>query len=159
MSFPKQFLWGAASAAYQVEGAYLDDGKGPGIWDALSDGHVKHGDNGNIACDHYYRYKEDVALMKQMGLKAYRFSVSWPRIMPEEHVVNEKGITFYRDLVRELLNAGITPMCTLYHWNLPMWMHEKGGWLCDEISEYFEEYTKVVVEALSDQVSVWMTMN
>ena len=91
MSFSKDFLWGAASAAYQVEGAYNEDGKGMGIWDALSAGHVKHGDNGNVACDHYHRYKEDVALMKQLGLKAYRFSVSWPRIMPEEGCINEKG--------------------------------------------------------------------
>lgn len=159
MGFPKQFLWGAASAAYQIEGAYEEDGKGPGIWDALSDGHVKHGDNGNIACDQYHRYKEDVALMKQMGVKAYRFSVSWPRIMPEEHVVNEKGILFYKNLVQELQNVGIIPMCTLFHWNLPMWIHEKGGWLCDEISGYFEEYTKIVVDALSDKVDFWMTMN
>lgn len=94
MSFSKDFLWGAASAAYQVEGAYNEDGKGMGIWDALSAGHVKHGDNGNVACDHYHRYKEDVALMKQLGLKAYRFSVSWPRIMPEEGCINEKGWSF-----------------------------------------------------------------
>lgn len=159
MSFSKEFIWGAASAAYQIEGAYNEDGKGMGIWDVLSDSHVKHGDNGNIACDHYHRYKEDVALMKKMGLKAYRFSVSWPRIMPEEHKVNQTGLNFYKNLVKELKDAEIIPMCTLFHWNLPMWLHEKGGWLCDEIGEYFEEYTKIVVEALSDQVSIWMTMN
>lgn len=159
MSFSKEFLWGAASAAYQIEGAYDEDGKDLGIWDALSEDHVKHGENGNIACDHYHRYKEDIALMKQMGIKAYRFSVSWPRIMPEEHVVNEKGIRFYKALAEELLKAGIKPMCTLFHWNLPMWMHEKGGWLCEEIAAYFQEYTKVVVEALSDKVQIWMTVN
>lgn len=159
MSFSKDFIWGAASAAYQVEGAYNEDGKGMGIWDALSDGHVKHGDNGNVACDHYHRYKEDVALMKEMGLKAYRFSVSWPRIIPEEGVVNPKGIEFYQNLVQELLDAGIEPMCTIFHWNLPMWIYEKGGWYCEEISDYFAEYTKVVVEALSDKVSYWMTVN
>ena len=159
MSFSEKFLWGAASAAYQIEGAYDEDGKGMGIWDALSDGHVKHGDNGNSACDHYHRYKEDVALMKQMRLKAYRFSVSWPRIMPKEHTVNQKGLDYYRDLVKELLDAGITPMCTLFHWNLPMWLHEKGGWLYEGISDCFAEFTQVVVDALSDQVAVWMTVN
>lgn len=149
MSFSKDFLWGAASAAYQVEGAYNEDGKGMGIWDALSAGHVKHGDNGNVACDHYHRYKEDVALMKQLGLKAYRFSVSWPRIMPEEGCINEKGLEFYGNLVDELLAAGI----------MPMWIHEQGGWLCDKVSDYFAEYVKIVVEALSDRISVWMTLN
>ncbi len=159
MGFPENFMWGAASAAHQVEGAYDEDGKGPGIWDALCEGHVKHGENGNVACDHYHRYKEDVALMKQMGLKAYRFSVSWPRIMPKEGVVNQQGIEFYQNLVQELLDAGIEPMVTLFHWNLPMWLHEMGGWNCDKISDYFEEYTKIVVDALSSKVSYWMTIN
>lgn len=159
MSFSKDFIWGAASAAYQIEGAYNEGGKGMGIWDALSDSHVKHGENGNTACDHYHRYKEDVALMRELGLEAYRFSVSWPRIMPEEHKINQEGVSFYINLVQELISAGITPMCTLFHWNLPMWLHEKGGWLSEEISEYFEEYTRIVVNALSSQVSIWMTMN
>ena len=106
MSFRKDFIWGAASAAYQVEGGYLDDGKGLGIWDALSGGHIAYGDNGNVSTDHYHRYKEDVALMKQLGLKAYRFSVSWPRVIPQEGVVNEKGLQFYLDLIDELLAAG-----------------------------------------------------
>ena len=127
MSFSKDFLWGAASAAYQVEGAWNEDGKGPGIWDALSEGHVVHGENGNVACDHYHRFREDIALMKKIGLKAYRFSVSWPRVVPERGVINEKGLAFYRDLVNELLDAGIRPLCTLYHWDLPMWAHECGG--------------------------------
>lgn len=159
MSFSKDFIWGAASAAHQIEGAYDEDGKGPGIWDALWEGHVNHRENGNIACDHYHRYKEDVAIMKQMQLQAYRFSVSWPRIMPEENKINKRGLEFYQNLVQELLEAGITPMCTLFHWNLPMWLHEKGGWLCDEISDYFESLTEVVTDALSDKVSVWITMN
>lgn len=159
MAFSKKIYWGASSAAYQIEGAYNEDGKGMGIWDALSEGHIKHGDNGNTACDHYHQYKEDIAMMKEMGLTSYRFSVSWPRIMPEEGVVNEKGIAFYQELVKELLKAGIEPMCTLYHWNLPMWLHEKGGWYCDRISDYFKEYTEVVVRALSDQVTYWMTVN
>ena len=159
MGFDQHFLWGAASADYQVEGAYLDDGKGLGIWDALSEGHVKHGDNGNVACDHYHRFREDIALMKQIGLKAYRFSVSWPRVMPEEGRVNGKGVAFYMELVRELTEAGIQPMCTLFHWNLPMWAHEKGGWLWDGISDAFADFARVVVDALSDSVSVWMTLN
>lgn len=159
MSFSNEFLWGAASAAYQIEGAYNEDGKGMGIWDAMSEGHVSHGENGNVACDHYHRYKEDVALMKKMGLKSYRFSVSWPRIMPEEGVVNAKGIQFYQNLVAELVSAGIEPMCTLFHWNLPMWIQEKGGWHYDGISDAFAAYTKVVVAALSDQVVYWMTVN
>ena len=159
MGFDQHFLWGAASAAYQVEGAYLDDGKGPGIWDALSSGHVKHGDNGNTACDHYHRYREDVALMKQIGLKAYRFSVSWPRVMPEEGKISEKGLEFYKNLVSELVSAGIEPMCTIFHWDLPMWAHEKGGWLWDGISDAFAEYARIVRDALSDKVSCWMTIN
>ncbi len=159
MGFDQNFLWGAASADYQVEGAYLDDGKGLGIWDALSEGHVKHGDNGNVACDHYHRFREDIALMKQIGLKAYRFSVSWPRVMPEEGRVNGKGVAFYKELVRELTEAGIQPMCTLFHWNLPMWAYEKGGWLWDGISDAFADFARVVVDALSDSVSVWMTLN
>lgn len=159
MNFPQQFLWGAASSAYQIEGACAEDGKGPGIWDSLSDGHVAHNENGNIACDHYHRYKEDVALMKEIGLKAYRFSISWPRIMPTPGVINEKGIAFYRNLVQELTNAGIEPMCTLFHWNLPMWVHEKGGWHNEEISDDFASYVKIVIDALSDKVRYWMTVN
>ena len=159
MSFPDNFIWGAASCAYQIEGAYDEDGKGPSIWDALSDGHVVHGNSGKTACDHYHHFREDVAMMKELGLKAYRFSVSWPRIIPEEGVVNEKGLDFYRELVDELIKAGITPLCTLYHWDLPMWVHEKGGWLGDSISDDFAEYAEVVVNALSDKVSYWMTFN
>lgn len=159
MSFPKDFLWGAASAAYQIEGAYNEGGKGPGIWDALSEGHIKHGENGNTACDHYHRYQEDVQLMKEMGLKTYRFSVSWPRIMPQEGEINEEGIQFYQNLVSELRAAGIEPLCTLFHWNLPMWIYEKGGWKSETTPEYFAAYAKVVVEALSDKVTYWMTMN
>lgn len=159
MGFSKDFLWGAASAAYQIEGAYQEDGKGLGIWDALSAGHVKHGENGNTACDHYHRYKEDIALMKELGLKSYRFSVSWPRVMPEPGVINEKGVQFYIDLVDEIVKAGIEPMCTIFHWNLPMWAYEWGGWLNEKTAEYFEKYTKAVVDALSDKVTYWMTIN
>ncbi|MBQ7919115.1 MAG: beta-glucosidase [Lachnospiraceae bacterium] len=159
MGFPKDFLWGSASAAFQIEGAYNEDGKGLGIWDALSEGHIRLGATGNVACDHYHRYKEDVAIMKELGLKSYRFSISWPRVIPKEGVINEKGLAFYKDLVKELTEAGIEPMVTLFHWNLPMWMHEKGGWLNPQVADYFAEYAKVVVTALSDKVKYWMTIN
>lgn len=159
MSFPNNFLWGTASAACQVEGAHNEDGKGLSIWDALSDGHVAHGDTCHVSCDHYHHFREDVALMKKLGIQAYRFSVSWPRIVPEEGKINEKGLKFYNDLVDELLSAGIRPLCTIYHWDLPMWMHEKGGWYADDISEHFAFYTKTVVDALSSKISDWMTFN
>lgn len=159
MSFPKNFLWGAASAAYQIEGAYDEDGKVPGIWDALSAGHVKHGENGNIACDHYHRYKEDVALLKTLGVKAYRLSVSWPRVMSGPDTVNPKGLEFYSKLVDELKAAGIEPMVTIFHWNLPMWAYEKGGWYSEEISDDFAHYVRVLSDALSDRVRYWFTIN
>lgn len=159
MGFRDDFLWGAASAAHQVEGAYLEDGKTAGIWDALCEGHIRHGEDGKIACDHYHRYEEDVALMKQIGLKSYRFSISWPRIVPEKGRVNEKGLQFYRNLVEELRRAGIEPIVTLYHWNLPMWAYEEGGWECEEIAAWFAFYVRTVVEALSDRVSYWITFN
>ncbi|MBR2546874.1 MAG: family 1 glycosylhydrolase [Eubacterium sp.] len=159
MTFSDDFLWGAATAAYQIEGAYDEDGKGLGFWDVLSPGHVDHGDTGNIACDHYHRSKEDIELMKKLGIKAYRFSVSWPRIIPSEGRINEKGLNFYKDLVTDLTEAGITPLCTLYHWDLPMWAYEKGGWLGKSISDDFAEFAKVVVQALSDKVSYWMPFN
>lgn len=159
MAFPKEFLWGAASAAYQVEGAYNEDGKGMGIWDALSAGHVVHGDTGNVACDHYHRYKEDIAIMKQMGLKCYRFSVSWPRVMPQPGVINEKGLQFYSDLVDELLANDIIPMCTVFHWNLPMYLHEKGGWHNPETADAMENYAALLADRLSDRVKYWMTLN
>lgn len=159
MGFFKSFYWGTASAAYQVEGAYQEDGKGPGIWDVLSQGHIRHGESGNEACDHYHHYKEDIALMRQMKLNAYRFSISWPRVMPEPGKVNKKGLQFYQNMVKELIKADITPIVTLYHWNLPMWAHEKGGWLCDEISDDFAAFVKVIVAALSEKVSIWLTLS
>ena len=160
MGFKKDFLWGAASASYQIEGAYLDDGKSLNIWDALSDGHVAYGDNGNIACDHYHRYKEDVAIMKEIGIKSYRFSISWSRVIPKaDGKVNEKGLQFYKDLVDELLDAGITPLCTLYHWDLPMWVHELGGWENEDNVKYFVQYAEECVKALSEKVEFWITFN
>ena len=160
--FCKDFLWGAASAAHQIEGAYLEDGKGMGIWDAFEQetGYIIRNENGNVACDHYHRYREDVAIMKELGLKSYRFSVSWPRVMPEGYgTVNEKGLQFYIDLVNELTEAGIEPMVTLFHWNLPTAIYELGGWENPQVVDWFEQYTDVVTTALGKKVKYWMTFN
>lgn len=157
--FPDDFLWGAASAAFQVEGARNEDGRTDSIWDALTPQKIRRNENGDVTCDHYHRWEEDVELMKELGLKSYRFSISWSRVMPERGKVNEKGLAFYVSLVSRLREAGIEPLCTLYHWDLPMWLHEEGGWENPRIVEEFEEYTKVVVDALSDKVGYWMTFN
>ena len=160
--FCKDFLWGAASAAHQIEGAYLEDGKGMGIWDTFEQetGYIIRNENGNVACDHYHRYREDVAIMKELGLKSYRFSVSWPRVMPEGYgTVNEKGVQFYIDLVNELTEAGIEPMVTLFHWNLPTAIYELGGWENPQVVDWFEQYTDVVTTALGKKVKYWMTFN
>lgn len=160
--FCKDFLWGAASAAHQIEGAYLEDGKGMGIWDTFEQetGYIIRNENGNVACDHYHRYREDVAIMKELGLKSYRFSVSWPRVMPEGYgTVNEKGLQFYIDLVNELTAAGIEPMVTLFHWNLPTAIYELGGWENPQVVDWFEQYTDVVTTALGKKVKYWMTFN
>lgn len=158
-TFPKNFLWGAATAATQIEGAWDEDGKCPSIWDMAKPKHVKYGEDCHNACDHYHRYKEDVKLMKEIGLKSYRFSVNWCRIMPEKGKVNPKGIQFYQNLVTELKHAGVEPMCTLFHWDTPQWVQEEGGWLSDSTITYFCEYVRVMVEALSDKVTYWMTLN
>lgn len=160
--FCKDFLWGAASAAHQIEGAYLEDGKGMGIWDTFEQetGYIIRNENGNVACDHYHRYREDVAIMKELGLKSYRFSVSWPRVMPEGYgTVNEKGLQFYIDLVNELTEAGIEPMVTLFHWNLPTAIYELGGWENPQVVDWFEQYTDVVTTSLGKKVKYWMTFN
>ncbi len=162
MQFSNDFLWGAASASYQIEGAYLEDGKGENIWDAYCQegGHVAHGENGNVACDHYHLFREDVKMMQKMGIKNYRFSISWTRILPDgTGSVNQKGIQFYSDLVDALLEADITPMVTLFHWDYPYALHQKGGWLNPDSSDWFVDYAKIVVDALSDRVTYWMTIN
>ena len=158
-SFSKDFLWGAAAASAQIEGGWKDGGRTPSIWDMATKKQVKHGETCHTACDHYHRWKEDVALMKEMGLKSYRFSISWSRVIPEEGKVNPEGLKFYSDLVDELLANGIEPLVTIFHWDLPMWVYKKGGWLSEGIVPLFREYTKVVVEALSDRVKWWMTIN
>lgn len=160
--FRDDFIWGVASAAYQIEGAAYEDGKGEGTWDYFSKNtdRVAHNETGEVACDHYHRYKEDVALMKQLGVKSYRFSISWPRVIPNGiGEVNEKGLQFYSDLVDEIIAAGITPMITLHHWNYPMALYNKGGWKNDESSEWFAEYVRLIIDRLSDRVKYWMTFN
>ncbi|MCL2183007.1 MAG: GH1 family beta-glucosidase [Chitinispirillia bacterium] len=162
MSFPKNFVWGAATAAYQVEGAALEDGKGEGIWDALCrrPGAVWQGHSGEVACGHYHRYVEDVGIMGEIGIGAYRMEVAWTRVMPEGcGAVNQKGIDFYDRLFDELLKAGITPWVTLYHWNLPQALQRRGGWMSPESPKWFEDYTAVVMDRFSDRVSHWMTIN
>lgn len=157
--FPKDFLWGASTASAQIEGAWNEDGRTPSIWDMTTDGQVTRNENCHVACDHYHRYKEDVALMKELGLNSYRFSVSWSRVIPEKGKINPKGVEFYVNLVKELRDNGIEPLCTLYHWDLPLWMHKEGGWKNPEIVGLFREYAKVVVDALSDRVTYWNTFN
>jgi len=160
--FPDGFLWGTATASYQIEGAVGEDGRGPSIWDTFSHtrGKVYRGDTGDIACDHYHRLEEDLDLMAQLGLNSYRFSVAWPRIQPEgSGPANQKGLDFYRRLVDGLRNRSIEPMLTLYHWDLPQALEEKGGWTARETSERFAEYAGIVYEALADSVSSWITLN
>ena len=162
MGFDKDFLWGAAAAATQIEGAWNEDGKGESIWDTLvhNGSHVAHGENADVACDHYHRYKEDVALMKELGLKSYRFSINWSRILPNgTGEVNQKGVEFYRNLCDELIAAGIKPLATLYHWDLPTALYEKGGWENSDSSAWFEEYVRVMAGALGNRVYGWMTFN
>ncbi len=162
MSFRKDFVWGGASAAYQVEGAAYEDGKGLSIWDVFckDGGHIYEDQNADVACDEYHRMKEDVALMKQMGLKAYRFSVSWPRILPDgTGKVNQKGLDYYDRLVNELLAQGIEPFMTLYHWDLPYELHKRGGWLNPDSPEWFYEYAKIIAGHFSDRVEKFFTIN
>ncbi|MHC4606336.1 MAG: glycoside hydrolase family 1 protein [Planctomycetota bacterium] len=162
MAFPNNFVWGAATAAYQIEGAAAEDGKGPSVWDTFCrrEGAIKNGDTGDVACDHYHRHREDVALMADLGLQAYRLSISWPRVLPQgTGKPNEKGLDFYDRLIDDLLAKKITPFVTLFHWDYPQALYDRGGWLNDESPAWFAEYTKVVVERLSDRVRFWMTQN
>src|SRR5881392_1617413 len=162
IEFPAEFLWGAATSAYQIEGSPLADGAGPSIWQRFSHtpGMMSNGDTGDVACDHYHRYREDVALMRELGLGAYRFSISWSRILPEGRGrVNERGLDFYRRLVDELLAADIKPMATLYHWDLPAALDDRGGWLNRDVADWFAEYASVAFGALDDRVVLWATLN
>ena len=160
--FPAGFLWGTATAAYQIEGSPLADGAGPSIWHRFSHtpGRTARGETGDVACDHYNRYRDDVALMKSLGLNAYRFSISWSRLLPEGiGRTNPAGIGFYDRLVDALLEAGITPLVTLYHWDLPAALDDRGGWLNRDVADWFAEYAGVAVNALGDRVPTWVTLN
>lgn len=160
MAFKKDFLWCVSGAAAQQDGGYFDGGKGLNIWEAVSDGHIKNNDNCYVACDHYHRWKDDFKLLKEIGVNSYRFSISPARIYPsDEFTVNAEGIRFYVDLVNELTRMKITPMITLYHWDMPLWLHRKGGWKNPMAIEWFERYTKTIIDALSDKVEYWLTFN
>ncbi len=162
LTFPQDFLWGAATASYQIEGAWNEDGKGESIWDRFSHtpGKVFNGDTGDVACDHYHRWPEDIALMKSLGLHAYRFSIAWPRIFPAgRDAVNPAGLDFYNRLVDGLLEAGITPFVTLYHWDLPQALQDEGGWPARSTAEAYVEYADTVSRALGDRVKNWITFN
>lgn len=162
MKFPENFLWGAATSSYQIEGAAHADGRGMTIWDTFSrtPGKVVNGDNGDVAADHYHRYKDDVAIMKHLGLHAYRFSIAWSRILPTGRgAVNEAGLDFYSRLVDELLASDIQPVATLYHWDLPQSLEDIGGWRNRELIQIFADYADVVTRVLGDRVKFWTTHN
>ena len=162
MGFSKNFVWGGASASYQVEGAAYEDGKGPSIWDAFckEPGRILDGQSGDVACDHYHRYQEDVDIMRDIGYKAYRFSTSWPRILPEgTGQINEKGLDFYDRLVDSLLEAGIEPYLTLYHWDYPLALYHRGGWMNPDSPKWFAEYADIVARRLGDRVKHFFTIN
>ncbi len=159
---PDDFLWGAATASYQIEGAAREDGRGPSVWDMFcrTPGAVFGGHSGDVACDHYHHWQEDIGIMQRIGLQAYRFSIAWPRIQPTgTGKPNEKGLDFYDRLVDGLLKADIVPYVTLFHWDLPYELHCRGGWLNRQSADWFADYTRIVVEKLGDRVKHWMTFN
>lgn len=161
--FPAGWIWGTATASYQVEGAWDEDGKGESIWDRFShtEGKIINGDTGDVACDQYHRYKEDVAIMKRLGMTGYRFSIAWSRIFPDGKpgAPNPKGLDYYHRLVDELLANGITPFPTLYHWDLPQALQEEGGWADRDIIGHFANYAETMTNALGDRVKDWMIFN
>ncbi len=160
--FPRHFLWGCAASSYQIEGAPEEDGKGPSIWDEFCKlpGRIRDGSTGRTACDHYHRYLEDLDLMKQIGIRAYRFSVSWPRVFPQGRGrINEKGLDFYDRLVDAALERGIEPMATCYHWDLPQALEDEGGWRKRQIVRDFEGYCRALAKRLGDRVRMWCTIN
>ncbi len=162
IGFPADFVWGAATAAYQIEGAVREDGRGESVWDrfAATPGKVRNGDTGEIACDFYHRYREDIGLMRELGLDAFRFSIAWPRVLPEGRgSVNQAGLDFYDRLVDELLANGIEPFPTLFHWDTPQALEDAGGWTVRATAEAFVEYAEVVAERLGDRVGHWITHN
>ncbi|MFF4958213.1 GH1 family beta-glucosidase [Streptomyces sp. NPDC001222] len=161
-ALPQDFLWGTATSAYQIEGAVDEDGRSPSIWDTFSHtpGKIDNNDHGDVACDHYHRWREDIGLMKQLGTNAYRLSIAWPRVIPGgDGPVNPKGLAFYDALVDGLLEAGITPSVTLYHWDLPQVLQDRGGWPERDTAEHFAAYASAVAERLGDRVTHWATLN
>ncbi len=161
-SFPTGFLWGAATAAYQIEGAWNDENKGESIWDRFchTPGKITNADTGDVACDHYHRFSDDVALMRQLGLKAYRFSISWPRVLPNGFGrVNRVGLDFYDRLVDTLMEVNIEPFITLHHWDYPQFLQDRGGWCNRENLPYFADYASLMVRRLGDRVHRWVTFN
>jgi len=162
MCVPEGFIWGAATAAYQIEGAWNEDGKGESIWDrfAHTPGKVRNGDNGDVACDSYRRYREDIALLRELRMKSYRYSIAWPRIQPAGAcAANDKGLDYYKRLTDAVLEAGIRPMVTLYHWDLPQALEDQGGWPNREVAFRFAEYVSIVARALGDRVKHWLIFN
>jgi beta-glucosidase len=160
--FPPEFIFGSATAAYQIEGAWNEDGKGESIWDRFvhTPGKVKGAATGDVACDSYHRYKEDVELMKKLNLKSYRFSISWPRIQADgTGKPNEKGLDYYKRVADALLEAKIRPLCTLYHWDLPQKLENAGGWPNRDLAGRFTEYAEIVTRALGDRISHWCIFN
>jgi beta-glucosidase len=162
MSFPREFVWGAATAAFQIEGATRAGGRGESIWDRFcrTPGKVANGDTGDEACDHYHRWRDDLDLMQELGLDAYRFSIAWPRIQPDGRgPVNRSGLDFYRRLVEGLREREITPLATLYHWDLPQLLQDQGGWASREVVDRFADYAQLVFDGLGDLVDCWITHN
>ena len=161
ITFDKDFMFGAAAASFQIEGASAEDGKVPSIWDTMcaTPGKVANGDTGEVACDHYHRMPQDIAMMKDLGLSTYRFSVSWPRVMSAPGVVNEAGLKFYSRLVDELIANGMTPWLTLYHWDLPQYEQDNGGWTSRDTAYHFADYAEAVYNRLGDRVDIWTTLN
>lgn len=160
MKFDKDFLWGVATSSAQIEGAVQEDGRTFSIWDSLVDKRIANGENCNVACDHYHHYVEDIAIMKKIGVKCYRFSISWSRIIPKnDGKVNKKGVEFYAKILNELKKNNIEPMITLFHWDLPMWVYKDGGYLSNSFADYFLDYVKIVVKEFSPFVKYWITFN
>jgi beta-glucosidase len=162
LKFPAGFLWGTASASYQIEGAWDHDGKGESIWDRFSHtpGRIKTGETGDVACDFYHRFKDDIAIQAELGLNASRVSISWPRVMPAGHgAINQKGLDFYRRVADALLKKNIEPWVTLYHWDLPQELEDIGGWTNRDVAGYFADYAATVADALGDRIKRWMVFN
>ena len=161
-TFPEQFIWGVATSSFQIEGATFEDGRGPSIWDTFcaQQGKIADGSNGEVACDHYHRWSEDLDLIQSLGVNAYRFSIAWPRVIPQGFgQVESRGLDFYDRLVDGLLERGIDPWVTLYHWDLPQTLQDQGGWVSRDVVKHFVDYTRVVCERLGDRVSGWITHN